>query len=78
MRESAGSFTRKRIDDLVVGKKVYVFGFPSTAEINQKTLEKLHLPEGIVSAIKQSSDGNLKVFQTDAKVSQGSSGGPAV
>lgn len=62
--------------DLVVGKKVYVFGFPSTAEINEKDPAEATFTRGVVSAIKQTEDGDLKVFQTDAKVSQGSSGGP--
>lgn len=62
--------------DFSVGKKVYIFGFPATAEINQKSPGEATFTSGIVSAIKQSSDGNLKIFQTDAKVSQGSSGGP--
>jgi hypothetical protein len=59
-----------------VGKKIYIFGFPATAEINQKSPGEATFTSGIVSAIKQSSDGKLKIFQTDAKVSQGSSGGP--
>lgn len=63
-------------DDLAVGKKVYVFGFPSTAEINEKDPAEATFTRGVVSAIKQTEDGKLKVFQTDAKVSQGSSGGP--
>lgn len=63
-------------DDLVVGKKVYVLGFPSTAEINEKDQAEATFTRGVVSAIKQTEDGDLRVFQTDAKVSQGSSGGP--
>ena len=65
-----------RADDLAVGKKVFIFGFPSTAEINAKDPSEATFTRGVVSAIKQTADGNLKVFQTDAKVSQGSSGGP--
>lgn len=62
--------------DFSVGKKVFIFGFPATAEINEKSPGEATFTKGIVSAIKQSSDGKLKIFQTDAKVSQGSSGGP--
>lgn len=62
--------------DLSVGKKVYIFGFPSTAEINEKDPSEATFTRGVVSAIKQTEDGNLRIFQTDAKVSQGSSGGP--
>lgn len=65
-----------KADDLAVGKKVYIFGFPSTAEINEKDPSEATFTRGVVSAIKQTKDGGLKVFQTDAKVSQGSSGGP--
>lgn len=63
-------------DDFSVGKKVFIFGFPATAEINEKNPSEATFTRGIVSAIRQSTDGNLKIFQTDAKVSQGSSGGP--
>lgn len=59
-----------------VGKKVFIFGFPATAEINEKNPGEATFTRGIVSAIRQSLDGKLKIFQTDAKVSQGSSGGP--
>lgn len=59
-----------------VGKKVFIFGFPATAEINEKNPGEATFTRGIVSAIRQSLDGRLKIFQTDAKVSQGSSGGP--
>ncbi|MBP9728370.1 MAG: trypsin-like peptidase domain-containing protein [Candidatus Moranbacteria bacterium] len=62
--------------DFSVGKKVFIFGFPATAEINEKSPGEATFTKGVVSAIKQSSDGKLKIFQTDAKVSQGSSGGP--
>lgn len=62
--------------DFSVGKKVFIFGFPATAEINEKNPGEATFTRGIISAIRQSSDGQLKIFQTDAKVSQGSSGGP--
>lgn len=63
-------------DDLGVGKKVFILGFPSTAEINENTPSEATFTQGVVSAIKQTEDGQLRIFQTDAKVSQGSSGGP--
>ncbi len=63
-------------EDFSVGKKVFIFGFPATAEINEKNPSEATFTRGIVSAIKQTTDGQLKIFQTDAKVSQGSSGGP--
>lgn len=63
-------------NDFSVGKKVFILGFPATAEINTKNPSEATFTSGTVSAIKQSQGGDLKVFQTDAKVSQGSSGGP--
>ncbi|MDP2838213.1 MAG: serine protease [Candidatus Moranbacteria bacterium] len=65
-----------RADDVSVGKNVFIFGFPSTAEINQRNPSEATFTRGIISAIRGSLDGQLEIFQTDAKVSQGSSGGP--
>lgn len=62
--------------DLTLGKKVFIFGFPSTAEINQNNPSVATFTRGVVSAVRETEDGQLKIFQTDAKVSQGSSGGP--
>ena len=63
-------------DGLTVGKKVFIFGFPATAEVNSNNQAEATFTQGVVSALKESTDKNLQVFQTDAKVSQGSSGGP--
>lgn len=63
-------------DGLLVGKKAHIFGFPSTAEVNENSPSEATFTMGVVSAIKQSMDKSFKIFQTDAKVSQGSSGGP--
>ena len=62
--------------NLTVAKDVYVFGFPSTAEFNRQSLLEPSFTKGVVSAIKSSQNGDFEIFQTDAKVSQGSSGGP--
>lgn len=62
--------------DLSAGKKVFIFGFPATAEINQNNPSVATFTRGVVSAVRETEDGQLKIFQTDAKVSQGSSGGP--
>lgn len=62
--------------ELVVGKRTYVFGFPATAEVNSGNPTEATFTQGVVSAIKQFSNQDLKMFQTDAKVSEGSSGGP--
>ena len=59
-----------------MGEKIYIFGFPATAEFNQKNLLESTFTQGVVSAFKDSENKDFKIFQTDAKVSQGSSGGP--
>jgi S1-C subfamily serine protease len=61
---------------LSVGKKAYVFGFPATAELGGKNFLQSTFTGGVVSAIKDSPNKDFKIYQTDAKVSQGSSGGP--
>ncbi len=61
---------------LVTGKKVFVFGFPATAEFNINNFTNPTFTQGTISAIKDSANKDFKIFQTDAKVSQGSSGGP--
>jgi len=58
------------------GKKVYIFGYPSTAEMSEKDLLEPTFSQGIISATKDSMNGDFKIFQTDAKISRGSSGGP--
>lgn len=63
-------------EKLAVGQKVYIFGFPATAEFNQSGSGEATFTRGIVSAIKQSANRDFDIFQTDAKVSSGSSGGP--
>ena len=61
---------------LASGNNIFVFGFPATAEFNRKNLLEATFTQGVVSAVKDSSGKDFRVFQTDAKVSQGSSGGP--
>jgi S1-C subfamily serine protease len=63
-------------ETMTVGKKSFIFGFPATAELNQNNSLEATFTQGVVSAIKQSADKNFKIYQTDAKVSEGSSGGP--
>lgn len=63
-------------DSVAVGTKAFIFGFPATAELRQNSSGEATFTGGLVSAIKQSSGGGFKLFQTDAKVSEGSSGGP--
>lgn len=63
-------------DELAVGKNAFIFGFPATAELNQNNASEATFTQGVVSAIKSSTNRDFKIFQTDAKVSEGSSGGP--
>ncbi|MDD5084113.1 MAG: trypsin-like peptidase domain-containing protein [Candidatus Moranbacteria bacterium] len=63
---------------LNVGKQIFIFGFPATAEFNQRNPLESTFTQGVVSAIKDAEKKDFKVFQTDAKVSDGSSGGPLV
>lgn len=62
--------------NLNVGKQVSIFGFPATAEFNQRNPLESTFTQGVISALKDSEKKDFKVFQTDAKVSEGSSGGP--
>jgi len=59
-----------------IGQKVFIWGFPSSAEFNSKDVIDPTLTDGIVNAFKDSSDKSFKLIQTDAKISEGSSGSP--
>jgi hypothetical protein len=61
---------------LTTGGTVYIFGFPATAEFNQRNPLEATFTQGVISAFKDSQEKDFQVIQTDAKVSQGSSGGP--
>ncbi len=61
---------------LAVGDKINFFGFPSSADFNQQSLLEPTFTQGVVSALKDSDNKDFKIFQTDAKISPGSSGGP--
>jgi Trypsin-like peptidase domain len=63
--------------ELAVGDRVYLSGFPATAETSQLSSGDVTFTSGVVSAIRVSPEGK-KIYQTDAKVSQGSSGGPVL
>jgi len=63
---------------LTTGNKIFVFGFPGTADLNSKNLLESTFTQGTISAIKDSDNKDFKIFQTDAKVSEGSSGGPLI
>jgi S1-C subfamily serine protease len=57
------------------GSPIYVFGFPSSADITMINGQPSFTP-GAVNALKDSTQHTFKYIQTDAKVSPGSSGGP--
>jgi len=61
---------------LAIGRRIYVFGFPHTGEVSKKDLLEPTFTQGVISAIKDSKKKDFNILQTDAKVSQGSSGGP--
>lgn len=63
-------------DKLSVGQQVHIFGFPTNAELGGNNLLESTFTKGVVSAIKNSPKNEFKIFQTDAKISTGSSGGP--
>jgi S1-C subfamily serine protease len=65
-----------REGSVTTGNKIYVFGFPATAEFNNKNPLESTFTQGAVSATKFAESKEFKVYQTDAKISQGSSGGP--
>jgi S1-C subfamily serine protease len=61
-----------------IGQKIFILGFPSSAELNAQDVINPTLTEGIVGAFKDSSDKSFKLIQTDAKISEGSSGSPII
>jgi S1-C subfamily serine protease len=74
-RESLPTLALGSSEDLNVGRQVSIFGFPATAEFNQRNPIESTFTQGVISALKDSEHKDFKVFQTDAKVSEGSSGG---
>lgn len=62
--------------ELPIGRTVFAFGFPATASAHQKDFLEASFTRGIINAIKNTEMGEFKLYQLDAKISQGSSGGP--
>ncbi len=58
------------------GSKIFVAGFPATAEFNSRNPLEPSFTQGVISAVKYSQSKDFSILQTDAKISQGSSGGP--
>jgi len=61
-----------------VGEKIFVFGFPAAATFKSGDFFESTFTQGVVGAIKDSENSDFKIFQTDAKISEGSSGGPLI
>jgi hypothetical protein len=65
------------LHELSVGDRVYISGYPATAERGERSSGEVTFTSGVVSAIRTTPSGK-KIYQTDAKVSEGSSGGPVL
>lgn len=63
-------------DDLNIGEKIYVVGFPGNAQAQANDFLESTFTTGSIGSKKKMGDG--LVWQVDAKISGGSSGGPMV
>jgi S1-C subfamily serine protease len=61
---------------VTVGEKVYTFGYPSSAFFGGSDFLEPTFSQGNVSAIKD--QNGINIYQTDTKVSEGSSGSPMI
>jgi S1-C subfamily serine protease len=61
---------------LAAGESVYAVGFPGSADLNLAGFLQSTITAGSIDAIKPSDSGDFQLIQTDAKISEGSSGGP--
>jgi S1-C subfamily serine protease len=61
-----------------IGNKIMIFGFPGSADFNGKNFLESTFTDGAINSIKDSDNKDFKIFQSDAKISQGSSGGPMI
>lgn len=65
-------------DTVSVGNNISIMGFPASAEFNYRNLLEPTFTSGTINAQKDSDNKDFKIFQTDAKISEGSSGGPVL
>lgn len=65
-------------DTISVGNNISIMGFPASAEFNYRNLLEPTFTSGTINAQKDSDNKDFKIFQTDAKISEGSSGGPVL
>lgn len=66
-------------EGLAIGTKISVFGFPAVTDVSSKSLLESTFTQGVITAKKDSQAPDKKKFfylQIDAKISEGSSGGP--
>ena len=76
--ENMPSLRLNKTRTMTTGDSAYVFGFPASAQINLESLFQPTFSQGAVSAVKNSSNGDFKIYELDAKISEGSSGGPVL
>ncbi|MHB8651678.1 MAG: S1C family serine protease [Minisyncoccota bacterium] len=62
-------------ENIKTSDRVYTFGFPATADATQISLNS-SFTDGSVSARKDSDDKSFSLIETNAKISEGSSGSP--
>jgi len=64
--------------DVTIGNKIFMFGYPGNAELSAMADLEPSFTQGTISATKPLGYEGFKVFQIDAKGSEGSSGGPLI
>lgn len=63
---------------LSTNDNITVFGFPGSSDVSTQSAVAVTVTSGRVVSEKELSGSKLQVYQIDAKISQGSSGGPVV
>lgn len=63
-------------DKIGAGQQIYIIGFPQNATLDDSDLFSRTLTQGTISSLKNIN--GTQVYQTDAKISQGSSGSPMI
>jgi S1-C subfamily serine protease len=62
--------------EVEIGSKIFVYGFPSSAEFGMESYTEPTFTSGVINGLKDSQSREFKLIQTDAKISTGSSGSP--
>ncbi|HMQ01923.1 MAG TPA: serine protease [Candidatus Doudnabacteria bacterium] len=58
------------------GQQIYIIGFPQSAELSSADLLSKSMTQGTISSVRNFE--GIEVYQTDAKINQGSSGSPMI